>query len=426
MIAAVLVYPNGAFAEIDQAIVRGGFLIAAGAMLAFSSAVRERRREQLAALTDWPGPDPSQINSPNLATLLAHCARVLEAPRVLVVWEESEEPFVNIAAWDDGRYTHTRDVAGAFGEFVQPQRFVNTAFWTDDATTKFAVTSDGPIRLQGPVIDPGLVKAFHIATCATAPFEGTFCKGRVFILDRWNWTEFQTQLAQIIAARVANALDRQIMQGDAREAAAERERSRLTRDLHDGLLQSLTAAGLQIRLLADNEQGDARTRLEVVKQLLNSEQRRIRDFVRKAPPPQATQEDVAVNSSLGEVLAETARHWNCTASLVVEPEHARIPATLCVHVSLMLAEAVANAVRHGAASRVEVTVKQTADQGLEVGVRDNGRGFYGQSFSYANMDVLPAGMGPYSLRERVRELGGSLGLSSSSAGVELQIRLQSA
>jgi signal transduction histidine kinase len=180
---------------------------------------------------------------------------------------------------------------------------------------------------------------------------------------------------------------------------------------------------LQIRLLADGQAGEARSRLEVVKQLLNSEQRRVRDFVRKIPPAGEVAKDVGLGSSLQEVLAETARHWDCTTSLAVEPEQARISATLCVQVSLMLAEAVANAVRHGRASRVEVAVR-SADKELLIDVRDNGRGFNGASFSYSDMDVLPPGMGPYSLRERVRELGGSLGLRSSPAGVELKIRLR--
>ena len=116
--------------DLQVAVVRGVYVIMTGAMLAYYSAVRERRREQLTKLTDWPGPDPSQIDRPNLTSLLAHCARALEAPRVLVLWEESEEPFVNIVLWQDGKYQHTREMAGIYGNFVRAQQHAETVFWT--------------------------------------------------------------------------------------------------------------------------------------------------------------------------------------------------------------------------------------------------------------------------------------------------------
>ena len=53
----------------DSVVVGATYVLIAGAMLAYSSAVRERRREQLARLTEWPGPDPSQLRRPNLASL---------------------------------------------------------------------------------------------------------------------------------------------------------------------------------------------------------------------------------------------------------------------------------------------------------------------------------------------------------------------
>src|SRR6516225_3509277 len=96
---------------LNGATVRGVDLIAAGGFLAYFSALRVRRRDQLSKLADWPGPDPSHMSSPSLATVLSHCARALEVPRVLVVWEEVDEPFVNVAVWKDNVYEHTREIA---------------------------------------------------------------------------------------------------------------------------------------------------------------------------------------------------------------------------------------------------------------------------------------------------------------------------
>ena len=355
----------------NSVIMRGIYLTLAALMIAYFSALRERRLAQLAKLTDWPGPDPSQTDVPGVAKLLEHCANALEVPRVLVLWEELEEPFVHVALWQAGGYTQTREMAGAFGKFVRSGRYANSAFWTDDVASRFAVMRDSPRYLTEPIIDQGLASAFQIGSVGTAPFAGALCKGRVFILDRESWSDFQLLLTEILASRIANALDRQILQVQAKEAAAVRERARLTRDLHDGTLQSLTAAGLQLKLMGDG--GDL-SRLDAIKELLKNEQRRIREFVDRTPVAADAGLGVALDATLARSLSETARNWGCKTSLAVQPPEAKIPATLGVQLSLILAEAVANAVRHGRASEVHVSANQTSDD-LHIHIRDNGIGF---------------------------------------------------
>jgi signal transduction histidine kinase len=62
-------------------------------------------------------------------------------------------------------------------------------------------------------------------------------------------------------------------------------------------------------------------------------------------------------------------------------------------------------------------------QDVTVQICDNGRGFQGASFSYDTEDPAGAGSAPLSLQDRVSELGGRMGVKSSSEGVELLIRL---
>jgi signal transduction histidine kinase len=213
------------------------------------------------------------------------------------------------------------------------------------------------------------------------------------------------------------------MQSEAKRAAAERERARLTRDLHDGLLQNLTAVGLQMKVLADGETEETRSHLNSIRQLVVAEQRRIRDFMRRklAHPEQDT--EVPISSSLQEVLGEVAKQWNCATRLTVEPAEGTAPPTLIVHLSLMLAEAVANAVRHGDASTVRISVTKSP-QRITAQICDDGRGFKGgATFSMSDEQLRRAGSGPFSLHERIRELGGLLSVDSSPAGVELTIQL---
>jgi signal transduction histidine kinase len=408
---------------LNGAIVRGLNLIAAGGFLAYFSALRVRRREQLSKLADWPGPDPSHMSSPSLATVLSHCARTLEVPRVLVVWEEVDEPFVNVAVWKDNVYEQTREFAGGLDDFLGSKHDSDSIFVTTNVRSGFVDMQGGAARLKTPIIDEELIRRFQIRSVGTAPFVGTLCRGRVFILDRGGWGDFLLLLIKFVASRIGMELDRQILQRQTEEAAAARERIRLTRDLHDGILQSLTAARFQLKLLSDGQRDeDAQSRLNTIKQLLNNEQIRIRDFVRQTLPKSDAGTDLLLSRDLQRVVSELGEQWECKTSFSVDPQDASIPAKLGAHLSLMLAEAVSNAVRHGGASTVRVGIRKTNEH-LAIQIQDDGHGITGSACKHDHKEPADAALGPVSLRGRVVELGGSLDVRSSALGTELQIRM---
>jgi signal transduction histidine kinase len=407
---------------LNGAIVRGVNLIAAGGFLAYFSALRVRRREQLSKLADWPGPDPSHMSSPSLATVLRHCARALEVPRVLVLWEEVDEPFVNVAVWKDNVYEHTREIARGVDEFLS-KRYSDSIFVTTNVRSGFVDMQSGAARLKTPIMNEEFIRRFQIRSVGTAPFVGILCRGRVFILDRGSWGDFLLLLIKFVASRVGMELDRQILQRQTEEAAAARERIRLTRDLHDGILQSLTAARFQLKLLSDGQRDeDAQSRLNTIKQLLNNEQIRIRDFVRQTLPKSDAGTELVLSRDLQRIISELGELWECTTSFSVDPQDASIPAKLGAHLSLMLAEAISNAVRHGRASTVQIGMRKTNEH-LAIEIQDNGHGITGADGKYDGKEPADAVLGPVSLRGRVVELGGSLDIRSSPRGTELHIRV---
>jgi signal transduction histidine kinase len=93
--------------------------------------------------------------------------------------------------------------------------------------------------------------------------------------------------------------------------------------------------------------------------------------VRQTLPKSGSTIDMALGGELKQVLSETGRLWGCTTSLSMDPQDARVPAAMVSQLSLMITEAVSNAVRHGQASRVDVTI-QKKDERLLIKVRDNG------------------------------------------------------
>jgi len=393
-------------------------------MLAYVSTFYARSRERFARLAHWPVLSTGEASSPSIPQLLAHSATALEAPRILAIWEETEEPYVNLISWREGTYQETRRATGTFGDLVNPA-LAGVAFLTGEASSEFAFLSAGPMRIKKePIIDPHLTTEFSIRGVATAPFVGVICTGRMFILDRDSWSDDHLLLTEIIAARTGIELDRQAVQRQNEEAIASRERMRLTRDLHDGVLQNLTAAALQLNLTEQASDQERGSRLDLVKQLLAKEQRRIREFVDETFPKRGAENVTILGRDLRQQLEETGQYWNCTTSLSVAPPDVQVPQALAVQLSLMLSEAVANAVRHGGASNVDVVMAK-AEGHLVINVRDNGKGFNGQPIQDAPQEQEPimAGIWASSLRERVCALGGSLTVSSYPTGVELAIRL---
>src|SRR5262249_49927351 len=165
------------------------------------------------------------------------------------------------------------------------------------------------------------------------PFEGSICRGRVFVLDHTDLSDDYLLLTEIIASRMAIELDRQVLQLQAEDSAVMRERILLARDLHDGVLQSLTAVGLQLKLISDQPTEDSRPRLDMVKQLLTHEQRRIREFEQVMRLNTAITGEVVLSQNLNQTLVEVARNWNCSLSFTVEPEDAAVSKRLAAQVS---------------------------------------------------------------------------------------------
>ena len=122
------------------------------------------------------------------------------------------------------------------------------------------------------------------------------------------------------------------------------------------------------------------------------------------------------------VLTGLSVYWHCETPLRVVPVNARVSSVIAENLSLILAEAIANAVKHGGATRVLIDLERTTDA-LAISLSDNGCGFHGLAGAYTDEALIAQHAGPRFLCDRVRRLRGSLVLSTSLAGVRLQIRL---
>jgi signal transduction histidine kinase len=256
------------------------------------------------------------------------------------------------------------------------------------------------------------VTRFAIGKVVTAAFSGTTCAGRVFVLDCGGESDDHLILIKLMACRIGMRLDRLALQRQAEVAIVTREKMRLTQDLHDGVLQSLTAAALQLDLVGKSY--DSASRLALVKQLVAKEQRRIRNFIDQTHAKSIRSPEVANSNELQQVVEEAGRSWNCATTFSIVPEGATIADALATELSFMLAEAVANAARHGGASRIDVAIER-ANEHFCIKVRDNGKGF---GFPVRHEHEKPA-----SIRKRVSALRGSFSVTAFPNGTELTIQV---
>jgi len=208
--------------------------------------------------------------------------------------------------------------------------------------------------------------------------------------------------------------------------AAAEARIRLCRDLHDGLLQSLTGAALQLetaRRLMEKDPQTARERIADIQKLIYNEQRDLRSQIRQLKTPYSTlpesKEDLA--GRLKELAERIERQWGLRVELDVKLNRNPLPGAVSYEVYFIVHEAMINAARHAKASSIHTEIIGEPNS-LRIVVADNGSGF---SFHgrYDHSALARMNLGPITLRERVASLGGSLTIESGDAGACLEVAL---
>jgi signal transduction histidine kinase len=229
-------------------------------------------------------------------------------------------------------------------------------------------------------------------------------------------------VAQQVTARLEHFYLLQRLQ----QSAVMEERVRLARDLHDGLLQSLTGTALQLHALRrtlGEQPHEALARLQELQDLIVTEQRHLRSFIRELRPTSLLPS--AGEGNLTAVLRNLAHriecHWGLRVDLAVgrlDPGEAEL---LGYDISHIVHEALVNAARHGGGSAARVAVETQGGQ-ITILVTDNGHGF-----SFQGRHDLAAltrmNVGPATLKERIMALGGTLTIESDSTGARLEIAL---
>ena len=189
-----------------------------------------------------------------------------------------------------------------------------------------------------------------------------------------------------------------------RDAAVERERTRIARELHDELGQALTAIKMELGLLGrrlpagDAQLGDKVAHLTGLVDETMRAARRLASELRPAL--------LDVTGLFGAVQLQVQafeRHTGIPCRLDLPARLFEPGAERTTAVFRVLQEILTNVARHAAASRVEIRLRRSEGR-LVLQVDDDGRGFDPQT-------VKADAYGLVGMRERAELLGGNLAIS---------------
>ena len=189
----------------------------------------------------------------------------------------------------------------------------------------------------------------------------------------------QIALFEAIADQIGVALETSRLYEQAEQAAVAAERSRIARDLHDSVTQTLFSAGLIAEVLPklwDRNQEEARRRLEELRQLTRGALAEMRTLLLELRPV------TLAEAGLGELLRQLTDATIGRARVPIDLQMSgqdMLPAEVKTAFYRITQEALNNVVKHASATQVSVVLDRRKDEDhsdrVVLLIEDDGRGF---------------------------------------------------
>jgi len=201
--------------------------------------------------------------------------------------------------------------------------------------------------------------------------------------------------------------------------SGDRERSRVGKELHDSIAQSLAALRYQLIAIEREAQDPELTeKLRAIRHSAGEVLEQVR-LLSLAVHPQIL-DDLGLVAALRHLARTTANGAAISVSATpeVELQLRDLPSDVAVAVYRVARESVANALRHGAPSGIDIRVGLAGDE-LVMHVEDDGNGF-----DPAAAEKEGQAMGLFQMRERIALLNGKLEIvSGPQQGTEVRVRV---
>jgi signal transduction histidine kinase len=281
------------------------------------------------------------------------------------------DPSLSVAYWSEAA-TAFVDHDGTILDTQSPQPGMAISILERDGMPLAAITHDVTL-----LDDPGLVAS--LASAMRLAVENERLHAQV---------EAQLEEVQASRTRIVNA--------------ADDERRRLERDLHDGAQQRLVSLALALRLTKTRLGAEADetviAELDRASEMARDALNELRDLARGIHPQVLTQ------AGLGPAIDSLAARSPVTVTVLTQLD-GRLPASVESAAYFVVSEALANVAKHARATAAQVRVM--SEHGwLHVEISDDGAGGAGPA----------TGSGLRGLDDRVAAIGGTLSINSPAHG----------
>ena len=247
--------------------------------------------------------------------------------------------------------------------------------------------------------------------------------GRLYLTNRIGASEFSEadrSLVETFALHAGIAMENARLHEQLQRLAVVDERERISKDLHDGIIQNMYGVGLSLEDVPElmvEDPVEATARIERAIDAIHLSIQDIRNFIFGLRPELLEGASLVVGLAS---LVEEYRH-NMIVDLELRvPDALPEPATeVTGHLLAIVSESLSNVARHSRASRASLELT-TPDDGaiLQLVIEDNGVGFDPAS-------VVKLGhQGLANTRARVAEIGGTLAIESGAgSGTRVVVRI---
>jgi PAS domain S-box-containing protein len=232
-----------------------------------------------------------------------------------------------------------------------------------------------------------------------------------------DFTPDDLELAQIIASILSSALEQIRRYEQTVNQAAQEERRRLARELHDSIVQSLYSLTLLARAWSlkayEATSGDLVEWFGQIEGIAHQTLREMRLLIYQLRSPEL--EELGLVEMLRLRLEAVEQRTGVMVRLETDAyQRPNIP-TVEPQIYAIIQEALNNALRHAAATVITVVLRQSSE-GLLVEIRDNGRGF--------EVTARTGGIGLSTMHERAEAIGGHLNIATARGqGTSVQLLL---
>ena len=230
----------------------------------------------------------------------------------------------------------------------------------------------------------------------------------------------KTEAGVLVASAIRDITARRRAEENLRELSArllqlqDEERRRIARELHDSAGQMLAALTMKLTALADDSRSSPDSVKEIKESLglLSELSSEVRTMSHLLHPPLL--DEVGLSSALRLYVEGFADRSKIKVDLEIPDNFGRLPRDLETTVFRIVQECLTNIHRHSGSAVAKVLVSRS-DSSLRLEVQDNGKGISPEKRSEMESPGK-AGVGIRGMRERLRQLGGTLEIGSQLNG----------